>query len=98
MLSQDNSQTAFPSEAVAAERQADIDQQNEFHDLLKDMMYKVSGRQANSTAVAHIALATVVAPLLTLSTSLQCSIPINRVTMENLNPNQYAATQGSRKA
>ena len=61
-------------------------------------MYKVSGRQANSTAVAHVALASVVAPLLTLSTSLQCSIPNNRVTMENLNPSQFTAEQGSRKA
>ena len=51
------------------------------------MMYDVSRRQANATAAAHIALSSIMAPLLTLSTSLQCSLPQNRVTMEHINPN-----------
>ena len=61
-----------------------MQQQQEFHSLLKEMMYKVAQRRANSTALAHVMLSFIVAPLFTLSTSLQVSLPQNRKTILDL--------------
>ena len=52
--------------------------------MLKDMMYQVNNRRVYATAMAHIALSFLTAPLLTLSTSLQVSMPMSRVTLEDL--------------
>ena len=95
---QSQNQTPFPSEALAEERKADIAQQQEFHDLLREQMQVASGRRANATAFAHIGLSFVTAPLITMGTSLQCSLPQNRVTMEHLAPQQAQDNAGSRKA
>ena len=67
---QSQNQTPFPSEALAEERKADIAQQQEFHDLLREQMQVASGRRANATAFAHIGLSFVTAPLITMGTSL----------------------------
>ena len=58
------------SEAEFAERKTEIEEQKEFHKLLKDMMYDVTKRKTHATAAAHIFLSFLTAPLLTLSTSL----------------------------
>lgn len=63
-----------------------MSQQKEFHNLLKDMMYSVAQRRANATAISHIVLGLITAPLITMSISLQASLPQNRVTMLNLLP------------
>ena len=47
-------------------------------------MYKVQMKQANATAAAHIFLSFLMAPLLTLSTSVQVSSPLHRVTLNDL--------------
>ena len=72
------------SEAEFAERKQEITEQKEFHTLLKDMMYEVNKRKTSATAIAHICLSFFTAPLLTLSTSLQVSMPMTRITLEDL--------------
>ncbi len=58
------------SEAEYEERKAEIDEQKQFHKLLKDMMYEANIRRTYATALAHVGLSFLTAPLLTLSTSL----------------------------
>lgn len=58
------------SEADQKEREHEREEQAKFHNMLKDMMYTVAQRRANSTAVSHVVLGLVTAPLLTLSISL----------------------------
>ena len=72
------------SEAELAQRTDEITQQAEFHDMLRKMMYEVNTRRSTATAIAHVGLSFLTAPLLTLSTSLQISRPANRVTLELL--------------
>lgn len=52
--------------------------------MLKKMMYEVNTRKSTATAMAHVGLSFLTAPLLTLSTSLQVSNPMARVTLEDL--------------
>jgi len=58
------------------------------------MMYQVAQRRANSTAASHVLLSFITAPILTLSTSLQISLPKNLVTLEKL---QTASEQSQLK-
>ena len=84
------------SEAEFAERKAEITEQKEFHKLLKEMMYEVTNRRTYATAMAHICLSFLTAPLLTLSTSLQVSSPMTRMTLEDLSNEKASQQQGSR--
>ena len=84
------------SEAEFAEKKKEIDEQKEFHKLLKDMMYEVSNRRTYATAMAHICLSFLTAPLMTLSTSLQVSSPMSRVTLEHISSSQAAAAGGQK--
>ena len=59
------------SEAEFAEKKAEIAEQKEFHDLLRNMMYDINNRRTYASALAHVCLSFLTAPLLTLSTSLQ---------------------------
>jgi len=59
--------------------------------MLKDMMYTVAQRRANSQALSHITLGMLTAPLLTLSISMQASLPQNRLSLQDIMP----ATDGS---
>ena len=86
------------SEAEFAEKKKEIDEQKEFHKLLKDMMYEVSNRRTYATAMAHICLSFLTAPLMTLSTSLQVSTPMSRVTLEHISASQAAGGQKGRFA
>lgn len=86
------------SEAEFAERKQEITEQKEFHRLLKDMMYEVTTRRTYATALAHICLSFLTAPLLTLSTSLQVSSPLTRVTLEDLASGAKKQAQGGRMA
>ena len=52
--------------------------------MLKDMMYQVNNRRVYATAMAHIFLSFLTAPLMTLSTSLQISMPMTRMTLDDL--------------
>ena len=52
--------------------------------MLKNMMYEVNTRKSTATAMAHASLSFLTAPLLTLSTSLQVSNPMARVTLDDL--------------
>lgn len=72
------------SEAEFAEKKAEITQQKEFHEMLRAKMYEVNKYKINATAVGHVFLSFLTAPLLTLSTSLQVSMPMNKLTLENL--------------
>ena len=81
------------SEAEFAEKKKEINEQKEFHKLLKDMMYEVTNRRVYATATAHILLSFLTAPLMTLSTSLQVSSPMTRVTLEHLS-NAAAGASG----
>jgi len=58
------------SEAEFAEKKQEITEQKEFHTLLKTMMYEVNTRKMYATAMGHVCLSFLTAPLLTLSTSL----------------------------
>ena len=49
-------------------------------------MYEVNNRRTYATALAHVCLSFFTAPLLTLSTSLQVSAPMTRMTLEDLSP------------
>ena len=44
------------SDAQIEERKHEIETNQEFHHMLRDMMYQVQVKQANSTAAAHVAL------------------------------------------
>jgi|LauGreDrversion4_2_1035121.scaffolds.fasta_scaffold2970141_1 hypothetical protein len=57
------------------------------------MMYTVAQRRANSTAASHVLLGLVTAPLLTLSMSMQASLPSNRVSLLNILPTQQSGDQ-----
>jgi len=48
------------------------------------MMYKVEMKNAYCTAIAHVALSFLTAPLLTLVTSIQASSVLNRVTLNEI--------------
>lgn len=86
------------STADAEERAHERQQQQQFHELLKEMMYSVAQRRANSTAVSHVVLGMVTAPLMTLSISLQASIPTNRVSMLDILPTTELKREPSRVA
>ena len=62
--------------------------------MLRTMMYQVNNRRTYATAMAHVCLSFFTAPLLTLSTSLQCSMPMARITLENLNPEKVKTGLG----
>ena len=49
-------------------------------------MYSVAQRRANCTALSHVMLGFITAPLITLSMSMQVSMPQYRVTMESMLP------------
>jgi hypothetical protein len=63
-----------------------MDEQKKFHNMLKDMMYSVAQRRTNFTAICHVMLGLITAPLMTLSMSLQVSLPKNRVTFDDFKP------------
>ena len=57
------------------------------------MMYTLAQRRANSTAAAHCLLSFLMAPLLTISTSLQISQLHKRVTIADINPSIEVASK-----
>lgn len=79
---------ASHSKADEKEREHDRREQAQFHEMLKDMMYTVAQRRANSTALSHVLLGFVTAPLVTLSISLQASLPQNRVSLNDILPSE----------
>ena len=58
-----------------------MEEQEKFHNLLREQMHKISQRKVYMTACSHILLSLVTAPLFTVSTSLQISNPNNVVTI-----------------
>jgi hypothetical protein len=66
----DQSDYHGPSLSEQAERKHDMQVNEEFHDLLGEMMYSSAQRRANCTAFSHLLLSFMTAPLLTISTSL----------------------------
>jgi hypothetical protein len=56
------------------------------------MMYEANIRRTYATALAHVGLSFLTAPLLTLSTSLQISSPMTRVTLEDLSAQKEGAS------
>ncbi len=86
------------STADAEERAHEREQQRQFHELLKEMMYSVAQRRANTTAVSHVLLGLVTAPLMTLSISLQASIPTNRVSLLDILPTTELKREPARVA
>ena len=74
------------SRADQAERQHDMDEQKKFHEMLKNMMHSMAQRRTNFTAMCHVMLGFLTAPLMTLSMSLQVSLPKNRLTFEDFKP------------
>jgi outer membrane biogenesis lipoprotein LolB len=59
-----------------------MEDQQKFHDLLREHMQRISQRKAAFTAGSHVLLSFLTAPMFTLSASLQMSVDKNAVTMQ----------------
>ena len=79
------------SESQALEYQQGIEDQKKFHALLHEHTKAISTRKAYFTAVSHILLSFVTAPLFTLGTSLQLSISYNAVTLQEFKKTEMAS-------
>jgi len=58
-----------------------MEEQQKFHELLQEHMQKIATRKAYFTGASHVMLSMLVAPLFTLSTSLQLSMAQNAMTI-----------------
>lgn len=59
-----------------------LEDQQKFHELIREHMSHIAERKATFTGASHILLAFITAPLFTISASMQLSINSNAVTMQ----------------
>ena len=64
------------------ELQQGVEEQQKFHNMLREQMQISSQRKALATAVCQAGATLIVAPLLTISTSMQLSRPNEAVSIE----------------